>query len=72
MAGVDLVEIVVLGIHPEDGHDRDLVLVGEASRQPDGRDRLEQGEQGPPEQARLLPGDHCHGPGVAQARGGGA
>ena len=72
MATADFVEIVVLGIHPEDGHDRDPVLVGEPSRQADGGDRLEQREEGASEQAGLLPRDHRCGSRFAQAPGGGA
>ena len=77
-AAPDLIEVVVLRVHPEDGHRRHAVSLLDPSRQADGRDRLEQGVERSPEQSSLLPGhdrDRTRGSessGRSDRRGGGA
>ena len=68
VADADLVEVVVLRVHPEDRHDRGVVLRGEPAREPYRGERLEQREERAAEQTCLLPGDHRHRAPVAQAR----
>ena len=57
LAGADLVEVVVLGVHPEDRHRRHPVLGLHAPREGDGGERLEQRVERPAEQAGLLAGE---------------
>ena len=77
-AAPDLIEVVVLRVHPEYGHGRYAVSLLDLSRQADGRDRLEQGIERSPEQSSLLPGHDRHrtriieSSGRCDRRGGGA
>ena len=57
LAGADLVEVVVLGVHPEDRHRDHPVLGLHAPCEGDGGERLEQRVERPAEQSGLLAGE---------------
>ena len=54
--GPNLFPVVILGVHPEDGHDRHVVLGLNATRELDRRDGLQDGVERPAERAGLLAG----------------
>ena len=66
-ARADLVQVVILGIDPENGHGRDAVVGLDAARQRNCGERLEQREERTAEQTGLLPGDDGHRAGIRQA-----
>ena len=70
-ASAHLFPVMVLGVDPEHGDDRDAVLPRHLLREPDRRGRLEQRERRPTEQARLLPGHDGDGPRHPRAPRGG-
>ena len=57
----NLVEVVVLRVHPENGYDGRIVLACEALGETDAGQRLEQRVQRTAEEAGLLSGHHGHG-----------
>ncbi len=64
---MDLVQVVVLGIHPEDRDGWDAVACLDESGQPDGGDRLEQRIERSAKESGLLPGHNRHRLRVRQA-----
>ena len=65
----DLVPVVILGVNPEDGDCRHSVFAPDALGEFERRQRLEQGEEGPSEQTRLLTREDRHGLVLGQCSG---
>jgi hypothetical protein len=63
---VCLGDIVIFRSHPENRDHRALQFMTQAVGQLQGSEGLVEGVKGPPEESGLLPGDHRHGPRLAQ------